>query len=97
MNGSNYAATSPAIFFGNAVFTGNLHGIPIANSQRTVEEWFNVNAGFDRNSADALASNVRTLSTRFSSIRGDGQNNMDLSLFKNMRVKENGLYSRIYG
>jgi hypothetical protein len=74
--------------FGNAIFNGNLADIPLPVSQRTVQEWFNVNAGFDRISADQLASNVRTFPLRFSGVRSDGINNLDASLMKHFRISE---------
>jgi hypothetical protein len=53
-----------------------------------VERWFNVDAGFDRDSGRVLAQNIQTFPTRFSGIRADGINNFDLSLFKNFRIRE---------
>lgn len=77
-----------ALGFGNAVFYGNLHDIVLPLKRRTVDRWFNTEAGFERDSRQAPANNIRTLSTRFSGVRGDGINNFDLSLFKNFMVKE---------
>jgi hypothetical protein len=74
--------------FGNAIFTGNLKDIPLPNGQRTVERWFNIDAGFDRNSARQLASNLVTLAPRFSGIRSDGINNWDISLIKHTSLSE---------
>jgi hypothetical protein len=74
--------------FGNALFLGDLDSIPISNSQRTVDRWFDINAGFDRNTATQLAQNLRTLSVRFSGVRGDGANNVDLAIIKNTRLRE---------
>ena len=48
----------------------------LPKDQRTVSEWINVDAGFNRVSAQQLASNLRTFSTRFNGIRQDGQNNL---------------------
>jgi hypothetical protein len=84
-----YTAQSGApLGFGNAIFTGNLKDIVLPKSQRTVERWFNTGAGFDRNPQTQLASNLRTLPTRFSGIRGDGGNNWDLSVIKNTEIRE---------
>ncbi len=77
-----------ALGFGNAIFRGNLKDIPIPRSERTAERWFNVDAGFERNATRQLANNIRTLPTRFTGIRGDGINNLDLSFFKNYRLTE---------
>ncbi|MEK7752782.1 MAG: hypothetical protein AAB654_12750, partial [Acidobacteriota bacterium] len=77
-----------ALGFGNAIFYGNLHDIPIPVGQRRAERWFNTEAGFERDTARQLASNIRTFSSRFNGIRGDGINNMDLSMFKSVQIRE---------
>ncbi len=74
--------------FGNAIFLGNLHDIVIANGARTVDRWFNVDAGFERNSGLQPSQNLRVLSSRFSGIRADGANNLDLAIIKNTRLRE---------
>jgi hypothetical protein len=80
--------TGDALGFGNAIFNGNLHGVELPKSERRAERWFNTEAGFNRNSAQVLANNIQTLSSRFNGIRADGINNFDLSLFKNLRIRE---------
>lgn len=82
--------TGDALGFGNAIFTGNLKDIPLPISQRTELRWFNTEAGFNRNNQEQLANNIRTLPSRFNGVRADGINNWDLSLFKNVRIKERG-------
>ncbi|HEV8130752.1 MAG TPA: TonB-dependent receptor [Acidobacteriota bacterium] len=77
-----------ALGFGNAIFTGNLHEIPLPVGQRTAERWFNTEAGFERDSRKQLANNIRTLPSRFNDVRADGINNVDLSLFKNFKISE---------
>jgi len=77
-----------ALGFGNSIFNGNLKNIPLPNNERTVGRWFNTNAGFERNSALQLGSNLRTLSSRFAVIRADGPNNWDISFIKNTRLTE---------
>jgi hypothetical protein len=74
--------------FGNAIFRGNLRDIPLPLDQRRAEEWFNVNAFFERNSANALASNIRTFTTRFTGVRANGINNLDASVFKTFQITE---------
>ncbi|MFN7934306.1 MAG: carboxypeptidase-like regulatory domain-containing protein [Bryobacteraceae bacterium] len=74
--------------FGNAIFNGNLHDIELPVSQRRNERWFNTDAGFNRNSGQVLQFNMQGLSNRFTGIRADGINNFDLSLFKNVKMKE---------
>jgi len=77
-----------ALGFGNAIFVGDLHNIPLPKDQRNVDRWFNIDAGFNRNTATQLASNIRTLSSRFSGVRADGPNNWDISFIKNTRISE---------
>jgi hypothetical protein len=74
--------------FGNAIFSGNLHDIPLSGADRSIYQWFNVDAGFERDSKKQLASNVRTLPTRFSGIRGPIMNNWDISFLKNTALTE---------
>ncbi|MPZ19770.1 MAG: hypothetical protein GEV06_17905 [Luteitalea sp.] len=74
--------------FGNAIFTGDLNDVPLPSDERTVERWFNVDAGFERDSRRQLGSNIRTFPLRFNGIRSDIQNNWDLSLIKNAQLTE---------
>jgi hypothetical protein len=80
--------TGQAIAWGNVLFNGNLHDIALPKDQRTIYQWFNTTAGFNKVSAQQLASNLRTFSTRFNGIRQDGQNNLDMVLVKNFTIKE---------
>ena len=73
---------------GNVTFRGNLADIPAPISQRYPTRWFNIDAGFERDPAKALANNIQTLSTRFTGVRADGINNLDASMFKNFKVSE---------
>ncbi len=77
-----------ALGFGNAIFFGNIKDVPIPKGQRTVDRWFNVDAGFERNSSRQLAFNLRTLNSRFSGVRGDGINTFNLSVIKNASIGE---------
>ncbi|HET8548524.1 MAG TPA: hypothetical protein VFL57_10990, partial [Bryobacteraceae bacterium] len=76
-----------ALGFGNAIFTGDLRGIVLPRSERSISRWFRTE-GFERNNTRSLANNYRTLPLRFSWIRGDGINNCDASLFKNFHIAE---------
>jgi hypothetical protein len=82
------AQSGAALGFGNAIFLGNLNDIPLPKNQRNVGRWFNIDAGFERNTARQLESNIRTFPSRFSGVRADGPNNWDLSLIKNTRIRE---------
>jgi len=84
-----YTAQSGAPFgFGNALFTGNLHNIPLPESQRTLDRWFNTDAGFERDPKKQLSYNLRTMSYRFNGLRTDGINTWDLSAIKKIRLRE---------
>ncbi len=74
--------------FGNAIFTGNFKDIVLSKSERNVDRWFNVDAGFERTSARQLASNIRTMPSQFSGIRSDGQHVWDASAFKHFYLTE---------
>jgi len=81
--------TGDTLGFGtNTIFYGNLKDIVLPVSQRKVERWFNVNAGFEQDSAKQLANNIQTFPTRFNGIRADGINNFDLSMFKVFKIRE---------
>lgn len=71
------------IGFGNLLFTGDLDDIALSSSERTLARWFNTDAGFNKVSAQQLASNVRTFPLRLDSVRADGIANLDLSVIKN--------------
>jgi hypothetical protein len=86
----------PPLGFGNALFIGNIKDIPLPKSRRTPEMWFNINAGFERNSARQLSYNYRTMPSRFNDVRGDGFNLWDLSVLKNTRLRE-GMNFQIRG
>jgi hypothetical protein len=76
------------IEFGNIIFNGDIHNIALPGDQRTVDRWFNIDAGFERSSAKQLASNLRTFPLRFAGIRADRLNQWDISLLKHFTVRE---------
>jgi hypothetical protein len=82
------AQTGAPLAWGNIIFNGNVEDIPLSRGQRGVSQWFNVNAGFVRNSAQQLANNLRTFPTRLSGVRGPGITNFDLSAIKSTRIHE---------
>lgn len=88
VQGSYEGQSGDALGFGNSIFYGNLHDLPLAKDQRSVEQWFNINAGFERDSNKQLVNNIQGLSSRFNGLRGDGINNFDMSMFKNFRITE---------
>jgi hypothetical protein len=80
------AFTGAALGFGNALLVAPLSSVPLNGSQ-TIAQWFNVSA-FERASANQLANNVLTLSTRFSGIRGPGVDVWNMSAVKNFPINE---------
>ncbi len=77
-----------ALGFGNALFIGNTDDIPLPADERSAERWFNTEAGFNRNSGQQLASNIRTFPQRLSGLRGDSQRRWDFSLIKTFPINE---------
>jgi hypothetical protein len=76
------------ISFGNVIFTGNPNDIPLSGSQRSVQEWFNVNAGFVKTSSQQLANNLRTFPVYLNSIRTGCANDWDVSVIKDVKIYE---------
>ena len=74
--------------WGNVIFRGDIKDIALSKGQRSVDRWFNTDAGFERNSQRQLANNIRTFPMRFAGIRGDGQARWDLSALKNFTLRE---------
>lgn len=72
--------------FGNVPFNGNVEDIALPKDERSVDRWFNTDAGFARNTNQQLSSNIRTMPLRFGEVRGDGRATWDFSLIKNVRV-----------
>lgn len=90
LNGVMQRQSGPPLGFGDVwtLFTGNPANIALPRSQRNPDRFFNIDAGFNRNNAQQLASSYRVSPLRFSNIRGDGQSRWDLSLIKNFKVTE---------
>lgn len=70
------------------LFTGNPDSVKLPKDKRNVDRWFNIDAGFNRNSAQQLSSNIRVSPLYFSGLRADGQARWDLSAIKNFRIVE---------
>ena len=79
-----YQSGFPVGNFGNLLFTGNYEDIALPADQRTLTEWFNTDAGFNKVTAQQLTSNVRTFPMRFDFVRAHEVNNIDLSTIKNV-------------
>jgi len=78
----------PPLSWGNVLFIGDIHDITLPRSQRTPDRWFNIDAGFNSNSSQQLASNYRTFPSGLSDVRADGVNTWDLSAIKAARLRE---------
>jgi hypothetical protein len=76
----------PPLSFGNVIFTGNLDDIRLPKGERSDTRWFNTEAGFNRNSAQQLDSNIRTFPLRIGEARADGRATWDFSAIKNIQV-----------
>lgn len=75
--------------WGDVVFFGA--GDDIRQGPHTAEQWFNIDAGFTRDTATRPASyHYRTWPFRFSNVRGPTMNNVDLSINKRWRLNERG-------
>ena len=74
--------------FGNILFMGDVHDIALPAGERSLSQWFNVNAGFNRNTADVLANNIRTFPLRLNGVRAPGPNYWNMSLYKQFRIQE---------
>jgi hypothetical protein len=74
------------IGFGNLIFTGNPDDLRLSGDARSIDRWFNIDAGFNRVSNQQLVSNVRTAPLRYEQVRTDMINNVDLSIIKNTSI-----------
>jgi hypothetical protein len=57
--------------FGNIIFNGDIHSIGFSSSQRSLSQWFNTSAGFNRSSSQQLVDNIRTFPLALSSVRAE--------------------------
>jgi hypothetical protein len=89
LNGVVQRQSGAPLGFGDVwtLFTGNPDDVVLSKDKRSVDHWFNT-AGFNKNSAQALANNIRVSPLRFSGVRGDGQARWDFSLIKNLPITE---------
>jgi hypothetical protein len=85
LSGIYTAQSGQALGFGDAILTGNLKDIVLPENQRTPSKYFNTDV-FNRVTSQQLANHLRTLSARFSGIRGDGYNYLDTNLLKTARI-----------
>jgi hypothetical protein len=78
---------APINWGNNTQFVGDSTTLVLPSDQRNADRWFNT-AIFNRNSAQALANNIRTFPFRFSNVRLDPQRRLDFSLNKTFPINE---------
>jgi hypothetical protein len=88
LNGTVVRQAGAPLNFGNVIFIGDIHNIALPKGERTADRWFNTGAGFEKNSRNALANNIRAFPMRFAGVRGDGQATWNFSLSKDFTVWE---------
>jgi hypothetical protein len=88
LNGIVLRQAGAPLGFGNVIFNGDIKSIPLPKDQRSVSQWFNVNAGFNRVASQQLDQNLRTFPLLFSGIRSDGRASWDFSAIKNFAIRE---------
>jgi hypothetical protein len=82
---STYQSGQP-LPWGNILFAGNINDIPLPANKRSASEWFNVNAGFNTNSKQQLANNIRTFPLMLSNTRSQRLTNINLSLSRDYHI-----------
>ncbi len=87
LSGAYQYQTGAPINWGNVQLIGDPNTLVLASDQRNADRWFNT-AIFNRNSQQALGSNVRTFPLRFSNVRLDSQRRLDASLNKTFQINE---------
>ena len=74
--------------FGDVPFYGDIKNIPLSAGQRTIDRWFNTDAGFEKSSAKQLSYHYRTAPFYYSAVRSDNMNTWDISLLKYINLSE---------
>jgi len=84
----HFTSGSP-LSFGNVIYySGDFSKISLSTGERTVQRWFNTDAGFEKTTAKQLSSNVRTFPLYLSNVRSDYVNNWDMDVIKNFKIRE---------
>jgi hypothetical protein len=77
----------PPLAFANVLYRGTYDQIAISADQRSLQKWFNT-SGFEKNSRFQVAYNIRRFPSRIRQARAPGINLWDLSVFKNLQIRE---------
>jgi len=88
LNGAMQYQSGSPLGFGNVIFNGDLGNVVRPRGERSVDGWFNLNAGFERNNALQLGGNLRRFPIRFSGIRGPIQARWDFGLIRNFAFND---------
>ncbi|MBI4891343.1 MAG: TonB-dependent receptor [Acidobacteria bacterium] len=88
VQGTYQAQSGPPIGFGNIILRGSLADLVLPISDRSVARWFNTDAGFEKDSAKQLASNIRAFPSRLTGLRAKGLNLWNISATKNFQITE---------
>ncbi len=88
LNADEVHQSGAPLSWGNIIFNGDIHNIPLPADQQSADQWFNTRAGFNTVSSQQLANNIRTFPLRFGGIRAEGQTIWNLSLMRNYHIVE---------
>jgi hypothetical protein len=89
-----YQSGAP-LAWGDVIFLGD--PADIAKGDKTVQRWFNTDAGFTKNSSTRPSYHYRTWPFYFSNLRRDAMENIDLSINKRWRLNERGTEVQVRG
>jgi hypothetical protein len=92
LSGMVIRQAGPPLAWGNIIFNGDPNKIALPKDQRDVDRWFNIDAGFNKVSNQALSSNIRYFPIRLAGVQADGQAKWDVSLAKGFRLSERTLF-----
>jgi hypothetical protein len=73
--------------FGNVFFQGNIKAIPLPKGQRTVQEWFNVHAGFVTTSSAQPADHLFQGPNNIAQVRRDGVYTTDIAVHREIPLR----------
>jgi hypothetical protein len=73
--------------FGDVIYHGDIHNIPLPKDQRSVDQWFNT-AGFEKRPSQQLEYAYRSFPKYLAGVRADGHLMWNFSLIKNFSLVE---------
>ena len=80
--------SGPPLSWGNAVLNGDINDVRLPGDQQTPQRWINTSGFVTAAASQPNDYNIRTFPLRFGFIRGDNNNNFDLSVVKNTNLTE---------